>query len=165
MKISECKAKQNQTCYHSIKQFCPRGSKFNYHTNGELLSCDKFKPMNYQPTDETIEEPPPGPMNKELKIDEGKPNWSILPFEAIEFIIPAFEVGLKKYGGPFTYRGGINFSELYAAAMRHLTSWYLGEDIATDSNVHHLAHAMANILMIVSVLKRHNGKYDDRVKV
>jgi hypothetical protein len=93
----------------------------------------------------------------------GKPNWSIIPLDAVEFIIPAFEDGMKpeNYGAPFTYRNGIPFSKLFAATMRHLIKWYfIKEQDDQKSKVHHLAHAGANILMIICNLGR--SDCDDR---
>lgn len=97
------------------------------------------------------------------KTTAGKPDWSILPMDAVEFLIPAFEHGKKPevYGEKNTFREGILFGKLIAATIRHLVKWYwLKEELAPDSSVHHLAHAGANILMIICNLGKENC--DDR---
>lgn len=62
---------------------------------------------------------------------------------------PLLEVGLammegaRKYGR-HNYRViGVRASTYYDAAMRHLMSWWEGEDIDPDSGVHHLVKAAA----------------------
>lgn len=93
-----------------------------------------------------------------LKFDEGKPDWAVIPFDALEKIVCAFEYGVKKYKRPFAYRAGIPYMRLWASAIRHLVAWRMGEDKASDSGVDHLAHACANILMILSI----DCDFDDR---
>ena len=73
----------------------------------------------------------------------------LVPPVAIGHMALAFGNGAGKYG-PFNWREKtISSTVYYAAAMRHLQAWYDGEDIAPDSGVHHLAHAMACCAMVL----------------
>jgi len=50
--------------------------------------------------------------------------------------------------------------EIWDALQRHLLAYQTGETHATDSNLHHLAHAAANLHMLFRLIKRHG---DDKV--
>jgi hypothetical protein len=93
---------------------------------------------------------------------EGKPEWAVLPYDALEHVVKVFEFGAsnKKYGQPFTYRAGITYSKLFSATIRHLLAWWQGETLADDSKCHHLAHACANCLMLLSMMDK--TQYDNR---
>jgi len=88
-----------------------------------------------------------------LKFYEGKPQWDVLPWDALTKVVEAFEFGVKKYKKPFTYKEGIPFNKLFSATMSHLIAWfYFKEDYASDSGIHHLAHVCANALMLLSII-------------
>jgi hypothetical protein len=51
--------------------------------------------------------------------------------------------GAKKYG-PYNWRAKKVVASIYIdAAMRHLATWFEGQETASDSKVHHLGHAIA----------------------
>lgn len=67
---------------------------------------------------------------------------------------PLFELGLamlegsRKYGR-HNYRAiGVRASVYYDAATGHIIDWWEGEDIDSDSGVHHLIKAMACLLVV-----------------
>lgn len=71
-----------------------------------------------------------------------------VPFSTVP-AIPTAEVGLAmlegalKYGR-HNYRAiGVRASVYYDAALRHLTSWWEGQDTDPDSGLPHIAKAMA----------------------
>lgn len=73
----------------------------------------------------------------------------LVPPVATAFEAMAFKDGATKYG-PYNWRAHkISASVYYAAAMRHLQSWWDGEELAADSGVHHLAHARACLAMVL----------------
>lgn len=98
------------------------------------------------------------------KHEEGKPDYSVLPWDAMEDVTRVFEYGVDKYGGPFTYKKGILHSKLFNAAIRHLMGWYFhGINKDKESGCHHLAHLAANALMLLSMMKvQGNEDCDDR---
>lgn len=72
-----------------------------------------------------------------------------VPPIAIHALAEAFSDGAKKYG-PYNWREkSISSSVYYGAALRHLTAWWDGEDVAEDSGIHHLHHALACITMVL----------------
>lgn len=56
--------------------------------------------------------------------------------------------GARKYGRHNYRIAGVCASVYYDAAMGHIMSWWEGEDIDTDSGLHHLIKAMASIAVL-----------------
>jgi len=98
-----------------------------------------------------------------LKYDRYKPPMALLPAEALIEVAHVLGFGAKKYK-PHAWRRGIHYSRLYAAALRHLFTWWEGEGLDPESGFHHLAHAITNLLFLLTyercVLRY--GPYDDR---
>lgn len=69
--------------------------------------------------------------------------------------------GAVKYG-PWNWRANKVIASIYiGAAMRHLMAWLDGEEVASDSGVPHLGHALACIGILVDALETGN-LVDDR---
>jgi len=85
---------------------------------------------------------------KAAKNDQAKPDLSLLPKIFMEEVAKAFMVGEKKYGR-YNYCKGHNASQLIAAAQRHLTSWFEGEELDPVDGQHHLGAAGACIAMLL----------------
>jgi len=85
----------------------------------------------------------------------------LVPPSAKHFLALALEDGAKKYG-PYNWRQSkVSFSTYYGAAQRHSDACWDGEDVARDSLVHHLSHAMACYAIVLDAL--HCGMLiDDR---
>jgi hypothetical protein len=101
-------------------------------------------------------------MAKGIKYDEGKPRYELLPPEALEEVVAVFTYGAKKYHD-FNYREGLAWSRIFGAAMRHLWTWWRGEELDKETNKHHLAHAACCVLMLLDLVLM-NSKADDRRK-
>lgn len=90
-----------------------------------------------------------------------KVRLSLVPPSSIIYQALAMEDGAKKYG-PYNWRENAVIASIYVdAAMRHLQSWFDGEENAEDSKKPHLAHALACIGIIVDAKETGNLK-DDR---
>lgn len=73
----------------------------------------------------------------------------LVPPSSTFYLAKAFADGAGKYG-PYNWREkGISASVYYAAAKRHLDDWWDGEEVADDSLVEHVAHAMACCALIL----------------
>ena len=91
----------------------------------------------------------------------GKPEWCMVPMEAMEGVVRVFEAGKKTYGGIRTWLPGIRFSLLFSAICRHLFDWfYLGKNKDEKSGQHPLSHVIANALMLLTFIKKE--RFDDR---
>jgi hypothetical protein len=84
-----------------------------------------------------------------------------LPPVAILHAAHAMMNGASKYG-PYNWRDKKVVAGIYIdAAIRHLLSWFEGEEIAEDSGVHHLGHAMACAAILLDAIATGN-LLDDR---
>lgn len=91
----------------------------------------------------------------------GKPEWCVVPMEAMEGVVRVFEGGAEVYGGGRTWLPGIRFSKLFSAICRHLFDWfYLGKNWDEKSGQHPLCHVIANCLMLLTFID--NKRFDDR---
>jgi hypothetical protein len=80
------------------------------------------------------------------------PLW-LVPPAAIAHCAMAMRNGAKKYG-PYNWRVlKIRLSEYLSAIKRHLDDYQDGEDLAPDSKIHHLGHAMAGCAIILDALE------------
>ena len=81
--------------------------------------------------------------NPKDKIGAAKVDLSLLPAAASIHGSHAMMDGAVKYG-PYNWRTKKVKARIYvSAALRHLLCWLDGEEVAEDSGVHHLGHAIA----------------------
>lgn len=81
-----------------------------------------------------------------LKNDKDKPDWSLLPLETIEGIVEVLTYGAKKYERDNWKKVSTNRN--FAALLRHLTKWQAGEEYDPESGLHHLDHALCDLVFI-----------------
>jgi hypothetical protein len=108
-------------------------------------------------------EPPPPLIYKEevaLKFDSDKPRMDLLSVDAQIAIAKIMTFGAKKYGD-HNWRKGFNYSRLYAACQRHLTSWWNGDTLDKETKESHLHHAACCLMMLIEHEIRNLGT-DDR---
>lgn len=87
--------------------------------------------------------------NPKTAVGAAKLPLDLVPPIAMQHLAAAFKDGEAKYN-PFNWREQqVSSTVYYAAAMRHLFAWFDGEDFADDSGVHHLAHAMACMAIVL----------------
>lgn len=94
------------------------------------------------------------------KSDDGKARWDLLPLDALEDVAQVLRYGAEKYAER-NWERGLSWGRLLAAAFRHLAAWACGQNRDAESGHHHLAHAAACVLMLLSLVKRGRGT-DDR---
>lgn len=114
------------------------------NTSRDMLNCPVFNedPMKkYDDKEQQVVGKDGG-----LKNDKDKPDWSLLPLDIIEGIVIILTYGAKKYERDNwkTVENRRNF----AALLRHLTKWQKGEDIDEGSGLHHLDHALCDLMFI-----------------
>lgn len=92
-----------------------------------------------------------------------KPSPQFVPPIAIIEESVVMALGGQKYG-PFNWNdSSVDASTYYSAAMRHLMSWYAGEDVDPESGASHLAHVRACMGILIDA--KATGKLiDDRPK-
>lgn len=102
-----------------------------------------------------------------LKFDENKTDWAILPFGAIEEIIKVLKFGENKYArGNFADNGGLNYSRLINALMRHTIAFARGEDKDPETGLSHMAHAGCCVIFLLHYITQKDkfSTNDDRVE-
>lgn len=93
-----------------------------------------------------------------------KAQMNLVPPSSKIYQALAMADGAKKYG-PYNWRSNkVIASIYYAACQRHMDSWFDGEELAKDSGVPHLAHAIACIGIIIDALETGNLSDDRPVK-
>lgn len=101
-------------------------------------------------------------MEEGIKYDEKKNRLDLIPFDALEEIGLVFSYGSLKYTDR-NWEGGMNWSRLFGAILRHLIAFWRGENFDPETNLSHLAHAGCGILMLLATFRRQIGK-DNRVE-
>lgn len=93
------------------------------------------------------------------KDDAGKPDYTLLPWDALELVVRVLAHGADKYGRE-NYLGVADGYERYrAAAFRHLVAVVRGEWADPESDLPHLAHMVASgLIALVLGGKQQGGK-------
>ena len=86
---------------------------------------------------------------------------NLLPGPALHAVAWALKSGADKYG-PYNWRSTpIKAMSYTAAAVRHIKAWEDGERSAPDSGIHHIAHAIAGLMILLDAETCHT-LIDDR---
>ena len=91
-------------------------------------------------------------INKALRYNEGKLDWTLLDFEALEPLVKVMSYGAKKYtvgdvSGRDNWKKPVEPKQHLQSAMRHLISMIQGKEIDKESGERHSGHLLANIMM------------------
>jgi len=69
----------------------------------------------------------------------------------------------KVRNGDHNWRKGMNWGRLYGSAFRHMLGWWGSERLDDESGLPHLAHAIANLMMLIECEAVRHG-LDDRYR-
>lgn len=81
------------------------------------------------------------------KFDNGKPDWTLMPWRELEQVLEILEFGAKKYSRDNWQH--VEPDRYKKAAMRHMVSYLKGDLVDEESGKPHLAHLMCNILFLM----------------
>ena len=84
-----------------------------------------------------------------IKHDQGKLRWDLLPLRPVKLAVEVMTKNLDKYGEDNWQRIDRPVDRFYAALMRHITAWRMGENLDPETNLPHLAHALVCVLFLV----------------
>lgn len=73
----------------------------------------------------------------------------LLPQPGLVQVALALMNGARKYGAYNWRTEGVGATTYISAAQRHIAAWLDGEELARDSQAHHLAHAAACLLILL----------------
>lgn len=98
------------------------------------------------------------------KYDHEKNRLDLLPFRALEEIARVLTFGARKYDDD-NWRKVPNLRRRYfAAALRHLTAWRLGQRTDPETGFHHLAHAGCCLLFVLSTELGTDPEFEDKAE-
>jgi hypothetical protein len=102
------------------------------------------------------------PSSSGVKHDQDKPRMELLDPLALEGLAAVLTFGAKKYAA-HNWRGGIAYSRLLGAALRHLLAIIRGEDTDPESGLPHVDH-LGCCWMFLSNMMKMRKDLDDRWK-
>lgn len=94
------------------------------------------------------------------KYDKGKIRMELIPPELLEEVGKILTFGANKYSDR-NWEAGLEWGRVYGALLRHLTSWWSGEDKDKETNESHLSHAACCLSFLIAYEQRGVGR-DDR---
>lgn len=89
------------------------------------------------------------PLNPKDAIANGKIPLHLWPATATAMGAMGLLDGYKKYGKANWREAGVRASVYVSACQRHLAAWFENEDNDPESNLPHLAHALACLAILV----------------
>lgn len=84
-----------------------------------------------------------------MKFDDGKRDFTLLPWPAVEEIVKVLEFGAKKYARDNWQK--VAADRYLKAAFRHLIAYSQGEVNDKESGLPHLAHLGCCVLFLLSL--------------
>lgn len=124
-----------------ICEKCGRPLKANGECPVHSLAWFVGKPLSSRGVDEGDENP--------QKRDSGKLRYDLIPPIAAKALAVVLTYGAKKYSVD-NWRGVEDFHARYTAALyRHIEAWRSGELYDQESGIHHLAHALCNLVFLL----------------
>jgi hypothetical protein len=84
-----------------------------------------------------------------IKFDDEKPDYSLVPPNALEDIVKVLTIGAKKYDRHNWKKLDNLHDRYFAAAQRHLWALQKNEIHDPETGIHHAAHAMCCIMFLL----------------
>lgn len=120
-------------------------------TNGHMPGCPVDKPASIAALVKNS--------NPKDAIGALKAPFSTVPMPVVAEIGLGMLEGACKYGRHNYREIGVRASVYYDAAVRHLASWWEGQDIDPDSGVHHVTKALSCLVVLRDAMM--NDKVSD----
>jgi hypothetical protein len=102
----------------------------------------KYNHTTYETIDDVLNTTAEG-----MKFDNGKPDYSLLPFAAVDEVVKVLTYGAAKYDR-FNWEK-VEAVRYQAATMRHFSTHMQGEKLDPESGISHLAHAICSLLYLL----------------
>jgi len=99
-------------------------------------------------------------MEPAKKYDKGKLRYDLLPPDVLAEVVRVMTDGAEKYGDR-NWEKGMSWGRVFGAGMRHAWRFWRGETVDPESGRPHLAHAIVNMVFLLSYSIRGVGT-DDR---
>lgn len=96
------------------------------------------------------------------KFDFGKARFDLIPPYPLWELAKIFNIGGGIKYPEHSWEKGILFSRIYGALQRHINLFWSGESLDPEDGLHHLAHAMWCLAVLMEYEKNFGDKFDDR---
>lgn len=96
-----------------------------------------------------------------VKEDKRKLPFDLVAPEFLEELCQVLNHGKSKYE-PRNWEKGLHWSRVFAALMRHMWSWWKGENKDPETGFSHLSHAACCLMFLVAYEQRNMSEFDDR---
>lgn len=103
-------------------------------------------------------------MSEGRKDDSGKTRYDLVTPYGMDAVADVYTMGAEKYEDR-NWEKGIKFGRVFAAIMRHLWKFWMGQDVDGESGLPHLAHAAWGCMALLHYTlhpTRDYGEFDDR---
>lgn len=132
---------------------------------GLSVYCDKIGTWSYPYfVLEPVKEADEAPQQRDegaRKYDTGKPQYSLIPTEALDGLARLYTQGAEKYDAR-NWEKGMDFSRLYDALQRHVQKWWSGQDYDQDDGQHHLLSVIWCAMALYTYQVRYMDSFDNR---
>lgn len=88
-------------------------------------------------------------MKEGIKYDKQKDRWDLLPVEPMRQVVKVLTHGATKYAPDNWKKVEPYRDRYYAACLRHITAWRVGERMDPETKLPHLAHAVCCLIFIL----------------
>lgn len=82
-------------------------------------------------------------IEKALRYNTGKLQWSLVHFKSMEPMVKVLEFGAKKYA-PKNWMKPMDKKVILESMMRHMSALMDGEDVDPESGISHMGHIQCN---------------------
>lgn len=131
-----------------MKKYCGKCSLVKIDKNFNVVGCG----CQPKPLDVAMDV-----ASGAIKHDQDKPDYSLIPTEALDEIAAVWTFGQRKYAA-FNWTKGFAWRRPLAASLRHIYAFLRGEDRDPESGLLHLAHAVCCLMMVITFYKTKTGK-------
>ena len=87
--------------------------------------------------------------NGGIKFDDGKPDYSLVPPNALDDVVKVLTIGAKKYARHNWKKLDHSDDRYFAAAQRHMWALMKDETHDPETGIHHAAHAIACMMFLL----------------
>lgn len=94
-----------------------------------------------------------------IKYDKEKPDYSLLPPNALEDVAKVLTYGAKKYDRDNWRKLDNLHNRYFAAAQRHLWALQKGETFDEETGIHHGAHAICCMMFLIEFFYVQNNQH------
>lgn len=95
------------------------------------------------------------------KHDNDKLRYDLIPADAREEVAKVYTFGANKYNDR-NWEKGLMYHRPYGAVHRHISAWWMREDLDDETHIHHLAHAICELEFLLAFELRKMKHLDDR---